>query len=153
MPPPLFKKKKWVVYRGIYNSRVIVLAMTSDGKETKKYVVESYLLGSFWKLKLVTHLRWNRLYYRYFVLWSKSINCLKVLFFFGTWITGSFSSIYSIRFADLDIFEIVACIKRILQKNLLLKFLISFTLHLITLMHITCRLYIIRLKKMEQRCT
>lgn len=44
-PPPL--KKKWVVYRGIYNSRVIVLAMTSDFKETKKYVVESYLLGSF----------------------------------------------------------------------------------------------------------
>lgn len=36
-PPPL--KKKCVVYRGIYNSRVIVLAMTSDGKETKKYVV------------------------------------------------------------------------------------------------------------------
>lgn len=45
--PPPFLKKKWVVYRGIYNSRVIVLAMTSDGKETKKYVVESYLLGSF----------------------------------------------------------------------------------------------------------
>lgn len=68
------------------------------------------------------------------------------MFFFGAWITGSFSSIYSIRFADLDIFEIVACIKRILQKNLLLKFLISFTLHLITLMHITY-MYIIRLKK------
>lgn len=34
-PPPLFKKITWVVYRGIYNSRVIVLAMTSGGKETK----------------------------------------------------------------------------------------------------------------------
>lgn len=71
---------------------------------------------------------------------------LQHVFFFGAWITGSFSSIYSIRFADLDIFEIVACIKRILQKNLLLKFLISFKLHLITLMHITY-MYIIRLKK------
>lgn len=44
-PPPLLKKK-WVVYRGIYNSRVIVLAMTSDGKETKKYVA-----GVFLKIK------------------------------------------------------------------------------------------------------
>lgn len=34
-PPPFLKKITWVVYRGIYNSRVIVLAMTSGGKETK----------------------------------------------------------------------------------------------------------------------
>lgn len=68
-PPPHLKKMTWVVYRGIYNSRVIVLAMTSGGKETKKYVVESYLLGSLLKIKACNSSPcWNTLYYRYFVL-------------------------------------------------------------------------------------
>lgn len=97
-PPPHLKKMTWVVYRGIYNSRVIVLAMTSGGKETKNMSWNHICWDLYWKLKLVTHLRagirctTGILYFEINQNWKRINNSFQSVILkhvFKTWITWS----------------------------------------------------------------